>query len=202
MPLEYLLARFVRRRLPPSVVSFLLRRGLVIKPGLETSDPETAVQRYEQTLQEFGLGLRGKRVLDFGYGGHFGVGVELLRRGARHVVLCDPFATPDHARNRLLLKTYGQFLHHEGEKVWPNPEFFTLLQRDVRQLQEGETEPCDLVVSTSVYEHVDDPFEVTRALARLTIRRAHTYILWTCAITFLSIPLKCCVIPRNFGKDG
>jgi hypothetical protein len=168
MPLEYLLARFVRRRLPPSVVSFLLRRGLVIKPGLETSDPETAVQRYEQTLQEFGLGLQGKRVLDFGYGGHFGVGVELLRRGARHVVLCDPFATPDHARNRLLLKTYGQFLHHEGEKVWPNPEFFTLLQRDVRQLQEGETEPCDLVVSTSVYEHVDDPFEVTRALARLT----------------------------------
>ncbi len=168
MPLDYLLARLVRRHLPAAVVSFLLRRGIVIKPGLETTDPKAAAERYEQTLREYGLELKGKRVLDFGYGGHFGVGVELLSRGAQHVVLCDPFALPDHSRNRLLLPAYSRYLKLEGTKVWPHPEFFTLLQRDVRQVQEGEIEPCDLVVSTSVYEHVDDPLQVTRALARLT----------------------------------
>ncbi len=168
MPLDYLLARLVRRLLPSAVVSFLLRRGIVIKPGLETTDPKAAAERYEQTLQEYGLKLQGKRVLDFGYGGHFGIGVELLSRGAQHVVLCDPFALPDHSRNRLLLDAYGRYLQIEGDKVWPHPKFFTLLQRDIRQVQEGEIEPCDLVVSTSVYEHVDEPLQVTRALARLT----------------------------------
>lgn len=167
-PLDYLLARFIRRQLPPPLVTFLLRHGLIIKPGLETSDPKAAVDRYEQILRRRGISLVGKRVLDFGYGGHFGVGVELLRRGAQHVVLCDPFAHPDHRRNRLLMQEYGEFLQFKGERVVPNPAYFTLIEQDVRQLSSSDLQPCDLVVSTSVYEHVDDPISVTRALARFT----------------------------------
>lgn len=167
-PLDYLLARFIRRQLPPSLVTFLLRHSLILKPGLETSDPKAAVDRYEQILRQHGIPLAGKRVLDFGYGGHFGVGVELLRRGAQHVVLCDPFVRPDHRRNRLLLQSYEEFLQLNGEMVLPNPNYFTLIEQDVRQLSPSALPPCDLVVSTSVYEHVDDPLSVTQALARFT----------------------------------
>ncbi len=167
-PLEYLLARLIRRHLPTPLVTFLLRRGLIVKPGLETSDPKAAVDRYEQILREHGISLAGKRVLDFGYGGHFGVGVELLRRGAQHVVLCDPFVRPDHQRNRLLLPEHGNFLQLYGEMVFPHPHYFTLIEQDVRQLSPSAFPPCDLVVSTSVYEHVDDPLSVTQALVRFT----------------------------------
>nr|BAL58297.1 hypothetical conserved protein [uncultured Chloroflexota bacterium] len=167
-PLDYLLARFIRRRLPSGITSLLLRRGWIIKPGLETSDPRSAVERYARVLAQYGLSLEGKRVLDFGYGGYFGVGVELLRHGACHVVLCDPFARPDPLRNRLLLKEYGEFLKLDRGQVWPEPAHFTLLEKDVRQVQPGELPPFDLVLSTSVYEHLDDPLGVTQALARLT----------------------------------
>lgn len=168
MPLDYVLARLLRRFLPTGLTSFLLRHGLIIKPGLETTNPREAVERYVQVLQHYGLSLQGKRVLDFGYGGHFGVGVELLRRGAQHVVLCDPFAKPDHRRNRLLLEEYGEFLYSDGKQVWPRDGYFTLLEKDIRQVQDGEILPCDLALSTSVYEHVDDPVSITQALARFT----------------------------------
>lgn len=168
MPLDYILARLIRHHLPSGLLSFLLRHGLIIKPGLETANPKEAVERYVRVLQHHGLSLEGKCVLDFGYGGHFGVGVELLRKGAKHVVLCDPFAKPDHRRNRLLLEEYGEFLYADGKQVWLRDGYFTLLEKDIRQVQDGELPPCDLVLSTSVYEHVDDPASVTQALARWT----------------------------------
>ncbi|RME57915.1 hypothetical protein D6779_07600, partial [Candidatus Parcubacteria bacterium] len=66
MPLEYLIARLSRRYLPQGMVRFLLRRGWIIKPGLETANPVMAVDRYQQVLEAHGIALEGKRVLDFG----------------------------------------------------------------------------------------------------------------------------------------
>jgi len=157
-----------RHYLPSKVTRFLLRKGWIIKPGLETSNPRAAVDRYQQVLEEHGISLTGKRVLDFGYGGHFAVGAELLRRGASHVVLCDPFASSDDQRNRQLLTIYKDFFIEREDRVLPRPEYFTLLERDVRLLAPGEIPPCDLVLSSSVYEHLDDPLAITRALAALT----------------------------------
>jgi hypothetical protein len=81
------------------------------------------------------------------------------------VVLCDKFAPPDDARNRLLLPEYAQYLAEEGGKVHPLPEFITLLQVDIREAQEAGV---DNVLTSSVYEHLDDVEGITRALARLT----------------------------------
>ena len=44
--LPYLLPRLVRHILPEKLVRALLLRNLVIRPGLETSNPFAAVQRY------------------------------------------------------------------------------------------------------------------------------------------------------------
>ena len=67
----YLIPRLARHFLPEKLVRTLLLRNVIIRPGLETSNPFAAVQRYVDVLSERGLSLRGKRVLVFGYGGRF-----------------------------------------------------------------------------------------------------------------------------------
>jgi len=169
MNIRYLLPRAVRHFLPEGAVRFLLRRRLVIQPGLETRIPQEAVSRYQQALASRGADLNGKRVMIFGYGGNFGIGCALLRAGAAHVVLCDKYARPEAQTNRALLHEYGEYLSASGEAVVPRPEVMTLLHSDIRQIaRERSLAPVDLVLSSSVYEHLDDVPGITAALAALT----------------------------------
>ena len=46
MNLPYLVPRVIRHLLPERITRFLLLHSLVIRPGVETSDPDTAVRRY------------------------------------------------------------------------------------------------------------------------------------------------------------
>jgi hypothetical protein len=113
--LRYLFLRLVRHFMPECLTRFLLRRSLIIRPGLETSEPASAVARYCETLAARGLSLLGKRVLVFGYGGNFAIGAELLKAGARHAVLLDRFTPPDNRRNHELVQTYPDyFVLHDG----------------------------------------------------------------------------------------
>jgi SAM-dependent methyltransferase len=163
--LGYLIPRLARHFMPDGVARALLRRGMIIRPGLETSDPDAAAGRYRQILEQAGTSMDGKRVMVFGYGGSFALGCMLLRQGAGHVVLCDKFAPPDDARNALLLPEYADYLVDQGGGVQPLPEFITLLEADIRQVQQ---EMVDIILTSSVYEHLDDVEGITRALARLT----------------------------------
>jgi len=151
--------------MPDDLARTLLRRGMIIRPGLETSDPDSAARRYREILEGAGANLAGKRVMVFGYGGSFALGCLLLRQGAGHVVLCDKFAPPDDARNTQLLPEYADYLVEQGGKVRPLPHLITLLQADIREVQE---QAVDIVLTSSVYEHLDDVEGITRALARLT----------------------------------
>jgi len=80
-PLDYLFLRVVRHFLPEFFVRFLLRRSLVIQPGLETKNSASAIQNYLGVLAAQSLSLEGKRVLVFGYGGNFSIGVQFLKMG-------------------------------------------------------------------------------------------------------------------------
>ena len=165
----YVLARVVRRSLPRPVIRAFLNRGFLVKPGMETLDPGRAADRYFTTLQAQGFTVEGKRVLVLGYGGHYGVGVELLRRGAAHVVLADPFAPPNDRRNERLLPDYEAYLRRVDGHVVPVREWITLLREDVRTTAAaGSLAPVDLVLSNAVFEHLDDIGGVSRALAALT----------------------------------
>jgi SAM-dependent methyltransferase len=166
--LAYLLPRFVRHFLPEKIVRFLLLRSIVIRPGLETLDPQAAVQRYTDVLAEKGLSLRGKRVMVFGYGGRFDIGAGLLRAGAASVILCEKFAPPDDAHNQLLLEDFQDLLVNQGGRVRPRGQEITLLEADIRDVRPVDLEPVDLVISNSVFEHVDDVEGILRALAVLT----------------------------------
>ncbi len=168
MNLSYLIPRLARHFLPERLVRFLLLRSWIIRPGLETSDPQAAVQRYVDVLNEYSDSLHGKRVMVFGYGGRFDIGVGLLEAGADSVVLCEKYAPPDDAHNRALLPRFETHLLLDGERVRPRNERITLLQADIREVKPESQPPVDLVISNSVYEHLDDVEGITHALAALT----------------------------------
>ena len=165
----YVLPRLVRHFMPMSLAQVLLRHKVIIRPGLETLQPDVATGRYRADLEAAGFTLEGKRILVFGYGGNFGVGCALLRSGARQVVLCDRFARPDDERNRALLPQYADFLDQQSGRVIPKTGAIQLLEADIRQVaREGQIAPVDIVVSTSVFEHLDDVEGIAAALAAIT----------------------------------
>ncbi len=167
--LPYLIPRLVRHFLPEKLVRTLLLRSLIIRPGLETSNPFAAVQRYMDVLAERGLPVRGKSVLVFGYGGRFDIGFGLLKAGATHVILCDKYARPDEAHNRQMFAVEEKYFAVEKEGLRPRAEWMTLLESDIREIQSSQkVEPVDIVLSSSVYEHLDDVEGITHALAGLT----------------------------------
>lgn len=169
MNLSYLLPRLFRHFMPEAIARFLLKRRWIIRPGLESSDPHAAVEQYMKGVVASGKSLIGKRVLVFGYGGRFAVGVELLRRGAAHVVLCDHFVLLDKERNLELLPVYPEYLMAGRDDVRPRPEFITLLHGDIRKESiQKQIAEVNVVLSTSVYEHLDDVRGITQALAKLT----------------------------------
>lgn len=169
MNLRYLSLRLIRHFMPEGLARFLLKRRWIIKPGLESTDPFTAVERYVESLSAQGVSIGGKRILVFGYGGRFAVGVDLLKRGAAHVILCDHFVLLDDERNRELLPAYDRYLKVEQERVQPRSEFITLLHGDIREESiQKQIAQVDVILSTSVFEHLDDAPGITRALAKLT----------------------------------
>jgi SAM-dependent methyltransferase len=164
--LPYLLPRVVRHFLPEKFVRALLLRSIIIKPGLETSDPDGATQRYKEMLAGV---IKGKRVLIFGYGGRFDLGFSILKAGAAHVILCDKYAPPDEAHNLQMFGAEEKYFFVKINKLRPRPERITLLEADIRDVQAAQgLEPVDIVLSSSVYEHLDDVQGITRALAALT----------------------------------
>jgi hypothetical protein len=167
--LFYLLPRLVRHFLPEKLVRALLLRNIIIQSGLETNNPFGAIQRYVDVLSKHGCSLQGKRVLVFGYGGRFDIGFGILKQGAAHVILCDKYAPPDEPHNRRLFAAESQYFTIESRGLRPRPEWMTLLESDIREVQtSGKIEPVDIVISSSVYEHLEDVKGITRALAGLT----------------------------------
>jgi hypothetical protein len=167
--LPYLIPRLIRRFLPEKLVRTLLLRNIIIQPGLETNNPFAAVQRYVDVLSKRGASFHGKRVLVFGYGGRFDIGFGILKAGAAHVILCDKYAPPDDAHNHRMFATEQSYFVAENKELRPRPEWMMLLEADIRDVYtSGKMEPVDIVISSSVYEHLDDVEGITRALAGLT----------------------------------
>jgi len=167
--LPYLLPRLIRHFMPEKLVRGLLLRSIIIRPGLETSNPFAAVQRYVDILSARGQSFQNKRVLVFGYGGRFDIGFGLLKEGAEHIILCDKYAPPDEPHNRRLYGTENKYFFAETRGLRPRSKWMTLLEEDIRELQSrGAIKPVDIVLSSSVYEHLDDVEGITSALATLT----------------------------------
>ena len=163
--LPYLIPRLIRRFMPEKLVRTLLLRNIVIQSGLETNNPFAAIQRYIEVLSRHGQSFQGKRVLVFGYGGRFDIGFGILKEGAAHVILCDKYAPPDETHNQRMFAAEDKYFAMESQGLRPRPEWMSLLEADIREVT---IQPVDIVISSSVYEHLDDVEGITRALAGLT----------------------------------
>lgn len=166
-PPVYVILRFIRHYLPDRIVHQLLHRGLIIRAGIETSAPAAAIQRFQSVIQAAGQTVVGRRILIFGYGGRFDVAVALLRAGARHVVLVDPYATPV-AVSPALAATSSPFLTVSGSKPLPAAEWLTVVHAPLSTYLSSGGARCDLVLSNSVLEHVGDMEEAVIQLASVT----------------------------------
>lgn len=169
MNLRYLSLRLLRHYTPEALARFLLKRRWIIMPGLESSDPKAAADRYLDAIAKRNRSISGKRVLVFGYGGRLAIAIELLQRGASHVVLSDHFVAMDDERNSQLLPENAKYLEVADGRVSPRAEFITLLHGDIGTPEtRARAAEVDCVLSNSVYEHIEDVDGITAALARLT----------------------------------
>jgi hypothetical protein len=148
IPLDYLVLRLGRRIVPPSFMRTILQMGVGPTLGLESREPGAAADLYEAALSELGLNWHDRQVMIFGYGGNPELGIELLGRGAKEVVLLDPYAR---LRQNLLEPREGT----------------TALYFEPRHLSEYVQAggSVDLVLSWSVLEHVRDPGATVRNMA-------------------------------------
>lgn len=157
-PLDYWLLRTIRRNLPQAAIDRMLDRGLVIKPGRDTSEPDRVARDHAERAAQLGIDLAGKTVCVVGYGGGHGVGLHLLERGAARVILQDPFAPERRARNRAIPRALRD-RHFSGLEIVHQP---------LEQYARRRPASVDLVVSSSVLEHVEDVPSLVRACAELT----------------------------------
>jgi len=167
--LPYLIPRLLRRFMPEKLVRTLLLRNIFIQSGLETNNPFAAIRRYADVLSKHGVSFQGKRVLVFGYGGRFDIGFGILKEGAAHVILCDKYAPPDENHNRKMFASEEKYFAIESQGLRPRAEWMSLLEADIRDVYASQTiPPVDIVISSSVYEHLDDVEGITHALSGLT----------------------------------
>ncbi len=166
MKLNYLLLRVIRHFLSDDLAHQLLHYGFIIKPGLESTAPRLAAERYLKVFAENDLELHGKKVLIFGYGGRYALGCELLDAGAASVWLLDKFAPPVNAENLDYARQNGRYLSISAEgQVEPASPRLRPIQADISELAESG---FDLVLSSSVFEHLDQVQSITRQLAAIT----------------------------------
>ena len=160
----------VRRLIPEGMIVFFKRNGWIIVAGIETRAPAAALDNYLSALQEASYSIEGKRVLLFGYGGRFAVACALLEAGAKHVVLSEYNLKPDQQFNCSIVEEYSRYLSMKNGKVLPNPYFITLAHGDIRTLvKENRLERVHLILSNSVFEHLDDVSDILGALSEITL---------------------------------
>ena len=169
VPFNYWVLRLCRRVTPQRIVDFILDRGICLKPGKETSTPQTVAGLYAEWAGKYGHRLEGSTVCVAGFGGGFGVGVYLLERGARRVILQDPYAPVRSRRNRHIpVELIGRYFRKKDGDWVPNGVQLVHVRQDLPSYSFENPESADIVFSRSVLEHVVDAEAVVAACARLT----------------------------------
>lgn len=167
--LHYWCMRLIRRSIPQAAVEWMLDRGVLLKPGLDTRAPRESVEQLQESCNRLGMPLAGQVVCVVGYGGSFGIALALLDAGVRHVVLQDPFAPLRQARIRQIdRRRLEQYFHHCDGEWHPDPQRITIVREFLDVYVRNHPASADIVFSSSVLEHVDDVERLVGACRELT----------------------------------
>ncbi len=155
----------VGRNLLPDRAAAMARRLLGDIAGGESYDPDFFARHYVKSLAKAGHSFDGVSVLIFGQGPSLGFACHLLKAGARHIHLFDPYAPPEDRANRRWLERFPQYLESTAEGIRPRPEWMSLL---AGQTPSETGVLADIVISTSVFEHLPDIERWAAEMARVT----------------------------------
>lgn len=164
--IHYLTQR-VGRNLLPEGLARAARTLLGVVPGPEMAWPDEIADLYVRTAEEAECPVPGRRVLVFGSGTSFAVACRLLRAGAAQVVLYDKYARPDDRVNGPLADEFPDLVGRRNGRVVPTSERLTLIGPPEDE-DEAALPEVDLIVSSSVLEHVEDVPGCARRLAAAT----------------------------------
>jgi SAM-dependent methyltransferase len=169
VPLRYWAFRMLRRAFPQTLVDWMLDRGVYLKAGADTTAPSETSRDYLESARRHGIDVRGATALIFGFGGGFGVALYLLEAGVGHVILQDPFAPYRPAHNaRLPADRMACHFDRVGNRWKPRADSVSVVDRYLADFARGREGSVDLVVSSSVLEHVSAAEDEVAACARLT----------------------------------
>lgn len=155
----YFTARIIRKLTPNWVTSFLLSSDMLIKPGWGTGGPDELANKYFNFLKPYNVTIKGKTILEFGYGGSFGTALAFLKKGAKHVFLIDKYSNPNNKRNSMLLNQLeaDNFFNKTNNTIEPNRDFITFIKGDITENKVKEIiKNVDIIFSASVMEHIHD----------------------------------------------
>jgi len=155
--------------MPENLADWMKKRKLIIKAGLETLDPKAAAERYLDYFRHENISITDKIILQFGYGGNILTACELLNAGAVKVIACERADFPSPIFNESIMHAYPDYFCREHNYIQPNPDFIQIIHEDIRKVaDEQKIEKADIVISSSVFEHLDDVDGITQSLAALT----------------------------------
>ncbi len=167
-PIRYLALRTIRRNLPSRLVSFLQERGIGSALGRDSVRPAETVAEYASFLHERGVDISGARIIVLGYGGGFGIALELLEAGAARVALHDPYASPRRRLNdRLDSARMEKYFRREGRNWIPRPEFVEIIEETLEKGAPRLEGAFDMIISSSVLEHVANVDSLVGCSARI-----------------------------------
>ena len=174
--LEYLLLRIIRHWTPAAVMRLLLRNGWLVKPGWKLREPLTAIADYKNALASAVSGaaqsLSGKTHCLLAMGVTSPWAVCFCDAGAEHVILCDRYAPQTTRPTPCYYLNTKNICFAQATPCCLAP-ILSLLQDDIRNINISDPgdqapgrsgpyfEACDLVLSRSVYEHLDNVESLT-----------------------------------------
>lgn len=137
MNIKYILMRIIRRILPNILTRFMIKNNIIIKSGIETSQPEIAVKRYCKILKKNKIDIKDKNIMIFGFGGCLAVAQKLIGLGATKIYLYDK---------------YIQYVT-KGDGVLKNKDSFELIE-NFESFVDKKEHSIDICISSSVFEHI------------------------------------------------
>ena len=149
--------------MPRRLVDYLRNRSIIFTPGIETTNPVEATEIYISLLHSFGRSIEKSSIAIFGYGGSFGLAAHLLSKGASRVSLIDLHENLNGMANRSAYSKHPEYFDEQYGRVIPNPDFISLYHGDILD-DPPEFEPVDLLLSSSVLEHIPNLEAILKTL--------------------------------------
>lgn len=141
----------IRRFMPNGLFKFFLKKQIIVKPGAETSDSNSATEQYKKHLNLYNKDIENKTIFVYGYGGFGDIAVNLINEGAKKVYLYDKFENWENSHNQKLQKNYENLFTNVNDEKGP----ITVIN-NLENFLEKKDHFADIIISTSVLEHVSN----------------------------------------------